>query len=262
MNINIEKLKDIALDAGAAIMNIYQSLDQEIVTDKKSDDSPLTQADTAANQIICESLEGLYPDIPIISEENKQMDYAERKDWEYAWLVDPLDGTKEFIKHNGEFTVNIALLHGSKAIMGVVFAPDLDELYWAEKGKGALIHVNGKTSQLKAPTFKRSDSKLKFVASRSHLNEETRAFMDNYNDPQIVSVGSSLKFLMIAKGLAHIYPRIAPTMEWDTGAAQAILEEAGGCVVTYEDQSQDLIYNKQNLLNPYFIAMGNQCKSS
>jgi 3'(2'), 5'-bisphosphate nucleotidase len=171
-------------------------------------------------------------------------------------LVDPLDGTKEFIRRNGEFTVNIALVKGKDPVMSVVLAPVLDEMYWAVKGLGAFLIKDGETIQLHAKEFTMEDEGLGVVCSRSHLNEETKAFIDKMNNSVPVSQGSSLKFLILAKGEAHVYPRIAPTMEWDTAAAQMILEAAGGKVVRYED-GQPLQYNKENLTNPYFVAYGN-----
>jgi len=201
-------------------------------------------------------LEQLSVKYPIISEENKAIDYSKRKDFEYAWLVDPLDGTKEFIKRNGEFTVNIALIHKNEVVMGIVYTPVTDDLYYAAKGEGAFFVKNGATTQLQAAQFKMTDANLGVVCSRSHLNEDTQAFVDALNKPTLVATGSSLKFLILAKGEAHLYPRIAPTMEWDTGAAQIILEEAGGEVLQY-GKTTSLAYNKENLLNPYFIASGN-----
>ena len=245
----------IARKAGEAIMDIYEN-EADFGIEKKGDDSPLTKADQAANAIICEALEKLTPQVPIISEENRQVAYEERKSYDYCWLVDPLDGTKEFIKRNGEFTVNIALLHGNRSVMGVVFAPVLDEMYWAIQGAGAYLSVGGaEAKRLKPKPFKRTDEGLNLVCSRSHLNDGTKRFIEDFSKPNLVSKGSSLKFLIIAKGEAHVYPRIAPTMEWDTGAAQIILEEAGGKVLQFESQSP-LVYNKENLLNPFFVAFG------
>jgi len=255
LNAICEEVKKIAVDAGNAIMEIYQNEESFGVTHKK-DDSPLTIADGKANQIICDSLVKLTPNIPIISEENKEIDYSERKSFDYAWLVDPLDGTKEFIKRNGDFTVNIALLHYGKTVMGVVYIPVTEAIYSAIYAKGAYETVDGKTTKLKAPKFGMKDKGIGVVCSRSHLNEGTANFIAQLNEPEKVSRGSSLKFLILAKGEAHVYPRLAPTMEWDTGAAQIILEEAGGKVIS-EDTKQPLAYNKENLLNPYFIAYGN-----
>lgn len=246
---------EIAKAAGAKILEVYSEAG-EIKFENKLDDSPITKADKATNAIICDGLVKLDASIPIISEENKQLLYDDRKDYDHFWLVDPLDGTKEFIRRNGEFTVNIALVKGKDPVMSVVLAPVLDEMYWAVKGLGAFLIKDGETTQLHAKEFTMEDEGLGVVCSRSHLNEETKAFIDKMNNSVPVSQGSSLKFLILAKGEAHVYPRIAPTMEWDTAAAQMILEAAGGKVVRYED-GQPLQYNKENLTNPYFVAYGN-----
>jgi 3'(2'), 5'-bisphosphate nucleotidase len=246
-----QEIVEIARRAGAEIMAIYsrEHFDVEI----KSDESPLTIADKAANDLICERLKQLSVQYPIVSEENKAIPYEERRLFEYHWLVDPLDGTKEFIKRNGEFTVNIALIHKGDPVMGVVHVPCFNETYWAVAGQGAFLERSGKTIKLQAASFRMADEGLGVVCSRSHLNEETQAFVDGLQSPELVPKGSSLKFLILAKGDAHIYPRLGPTMEWDTAAAQAILEEAGGKVVD-ETTKAPLRYNKEHLLNPHFIA--------
>lgn len=250
----VPDLKKIAKAAGDAILEIYNSADFGV--EVKSDESPLTKADKAANDIICAGLEKLPMKYPIISEENKEIPYAERKDFDTHWLVDPLDGTKEFIKRNGEFTVNIALVHEQKTSLGIVYIPVLEEMYWAVKGAGSFMEKDGIEIQIEAAKFQLSDPHLNVVCSRSHLNDDTKAFIDNLSEPQLVAKGSSLKFLTIAKGETHVYPRLGPTMEWDTGAAQIVLEEAGGSVIS-EVTKEALLYNKENLLNPYFIAYGN-----
>ena len=234
-------------------MAIYSKKDLGV--ELKADESPLTLADQAANEVICRALEKLSVQYPIISEENKAVPYETRKNYDYHWLVDPLDGTKEFIKRNGEFTVNIALIHAGKPVMGVVYVPCFDETYWGAEGVGAFLEANGKTTRLEVPAFKLADEGLNVVCSRSHLNDDTQAFVDKLKNPSLVPTGSSLKFLIIAKGEAHVYPRLGPTMEWDTAAAQAVLEQAGGSVID-EETKQPLRYNKENLLNPYFIAYG------
>ena len=223
----------------------------------KDDNSPLTRADREANAIICEGLEQLNQKLPIISEENKAIPYEERKDYDYVWMVDPLDGTKEFIKRNGEFTVNIALIHKNRSIAGVVYAPAKDEMYFAVEGTGAYRVLESQNVRLVVNHYSTSDDGLRIVCSRSHLNDATQAFIDQFSNPEKVSTGSSLKFLIIAKGGAEIYPRLAPTMEWDTAAAQIILEEAGGSVLQ-ADSSQPVQYNKEDLLNPQFIATAHQ----
>jgi len=245
----------IAQEAGDAILEIYKQA-EGVVIEKKADNSPLTIADKTANDIICKGLENLADKHPIISEENKAIPYETRKDYPYCWLVDPLDGTKEFIKRNGEFTVNIALIHKQRIVFGVVYAPVLDEMYWAAKGEGAFLIKDGETQKLQVATFSNADKGLNLVCSRSHLNDDTQNFVDQFDEPNLVATGSSLKFLILAKGEAHIYPRLAPTMEWDTGAAQIILEEAGGKVL-HAETKEPLLYNKENLLNPHFIAAGN-----
>ncbi len=250
----IESVKKIAIDAGKVILEVYGD-ENGLGIQLKDDESPLTIADQRANKVICDGLIQLNSSIPIISEENKEIPYEERKDFDYFWIVDPLDGTKEFIKRNGEFTVNIALIHNNESVAGVVYVPVTEELFYAVKGEGAEISKEGTVKSLKANEFSDNDSGLKVVCSRSHLNEETSNFLAALNDPATVSKGSSLKFLIIAEGNADVYPRLAPTMEWDTAAAQIILEEAGGRVFRADDQTP-LRYNKENLLNPHFIAKG------
>ncbi|HHM21184.1 MAG TPA: 3'(2'),5'-bisphosphate nucleotidase [Bacteroidetes bacterium] len=250
----IPDLLRIARQAGNAILDIYQR-DDFGITEKK-DHSPLTEADRAANNIICNGLEKLPLVYPVISEENKQTDFSVRKYWRRCWLVDPLDGTKEFIQRNGDFTVNIALVENGIAVLGVVSIPAAREVYWAVKGQGAFCEKNGKRQKIHAARFKTTDPKLKIVASRSHLDQETQKYIDQFDQPQIISRGSALKFLLLAQGEAHVYPRLAPTMEWDTAAAQAVLEEAGGKVLVHAT-GQPLHYNRENLRNPAFIALGN-----
>ena len=247
-DIDLENIVFIAKEAGEAIMQIYK---KDFIIEYKEDDSPLTEADTKANEIICSSLQKLYPIIPIMSEENKQTEYAIRKNWEYYWCIDPIDGTKEFIKKNDEFTVNIALIHKNTPMLGVVYAPAINEMYKAKKGEGAF--KNGKKLPLKINT--QPDKKLTVVASKSHLSSETQELIDNLDTQEIeqVSKGSSLKLCMVATGEADIYPRLAPTMEWDTAAADAIVREAGK--MTYNQESnQPMIYNKENLFNPWFVV--------
>ena len=247
-NIDVNKIIAIAKDAGDAIMEIYN---KDFTIEYKDDKSPLTEADLKSNEIICKALQELYPTIPILSEENKAAPYEERKAWEYFWLIDPIDGTKEFIKKNGEFTVNIALIQNDTPVLGVVYAPVLDEMYYAKKGDGAF--KNGQ----KLPLFVNNNpaKSLSVVASKSHLSEETQAFIDTLNTEKIeqVSKGSSLKLVMVAEGVADIYPRLAPTMEWDTGAADAIVRESGKMTYQFEN-NEPVVYNKENLLNPWFVV--------
>ncbi len=250
----IDEVIEIAKQAGDKILEVYNDVDNFNV-ETKDDNSPLTRADREANKIICAALEQLDPQFPIISEENKAIDYETRKDYEYLWMVDPLDGTKEFIKRNGEFTVNIALIHKNRVIAGVVYAPVLDEMYYGIKNQGAFRNKDQRTEALQAASYRKTDEELSIVCSRSHLNEDTQNFIEAYSNPIKVSKGSSLKFLILASGDAHIYPRLAPTMEWDTAAAQIIVEEAGGQVIQAEN-GEAVVYNKENLLNPFFIAHG------
>lgn len=247
-SINLEDLKNITKQAGDAIMEIYK---KDFQIDYKDDNSPLTEADTKSNEIICNALLQMYPGIPIMSEENKTVPYEERKNWEYYWCIDPIDGTKEFIKKNGEFTINIALIYRDTPVLGVVYAPAIDALYSAKKGEGAFL--NG----LKLPLKQNNDKKEKLcvVASKSHLSLETQKFIDNLDAKEIdqVSKGSSLKLCMVAEGSADIYPRLAPTMEWDTAAADAIVRESGKMTYQY-GTSMPLVYNKEDLLNPWFVV--------
>ncbi len=170
-------------------------------------------------------------------------------------MVDPLDGTKEFIKRNGEFTVNIALIADGAPILGVIYVPVTEQMFWAIKNKGAYTYEDGKALKMKANEFTLKDVSLRVVCSRSHVNEPTQAYIDKLSSPETIACGSSLKFTTIANGGAEVYPRIGPTMEWDTAAAQIILEEAGGTLLRFDD-NQPLQYNKENLLNPNFVAMG------
>lgn len=248
----IHSLLPASKEAGKAILEIYNSSDLGI--QNKDDSSPLTKADLASNAIICDALRTISPDIPIISEENEDLPYSERSKWEYCWIVDPLDGTKEFIKRNGEFTTNIGLVHHHKVIAGVVYIPVFDEMYYAIEGEGAFKIVDDKPEKISVVEFNVLEKGLKVICSRSHLNEKTQNYIDALTDPELIAKGSSLKFLTIAQGDAHLYPRMAPTMEWDTCAAQIILEEAGGQVLIDGTQNEAVRYNKENLLNPHFIA--------
>lgn len=252
--IDLPNLLDIAkaasLAAGAEILKIYHSGDFSI--EAKSDNSPLTIADKTAHNVICSFLEKT--EIPILSEEGRDILFEERSKWEYFWMVDPLDGTKEFIKRNGEFTVNIALIHANEPILGVVYTPVPDELFWAISQKGAFVQKDGEVSGLKTSARGLKEEGLRVVASRSHMSPETEEYLQKLHEPEIVSKGSSLKFLLVASGEADLYPRFGPTMEWDTAAAHIIVKEAGGSV-TLEDHKTPLFYNKEVLLNPSFIVL-------
>lgn len=243
----------IAREAGEAILAIYSEADMQV--DYKTDQSPLTQADLASHQHIVASLQTLTPHIPILSEESQGIDASTRQGWQTFWLVDPLDGTKEFVQRNGEFTVNIALVSGHRPVLGVVHVPVLELTYWAADGQGAFRVAAQETTQLHAnSTLNRP---LRIVASRSHAGPATEAFLANLQHDyalEVVSKGSSLKFCLVAEGSADLYPRLGPTMEWDTAAAQCIVVQAGGQVTTLEGGKTPLQYNKANLLNPFFVV--------
>ena len=247
-----EILINLSKKAGEAIIEIYDSDDFE--TEIKADNSPLTKADKASNEIIIEELKNRYPEIPILSEEEKEIPYEERKDWQYFWLVDPLDGTKEFIKRNGEFTVNIALIQNRKPIAGVVYAPVLNEIYYGEVGKGSVkINAAGEKEKISV-SGKSENDELVVVQSRSHSGEEENEFYSKFKIKEKISRGSSLKICMVAEGKADLYFRGGPTWEWDTAAGHAILLAAGGRF-TNKDGSE-LIYDKEIIKNFGFICSG------
>lgn len=267
MEIDLKELLFVAinasLDAGEEILKVYES---DFAVEHKDDKSPLTLADKNAHNAICEILK--LTNLPVLSEEGKSIEYSERAKWEYFWMVDPLDGTKEFIKRNGEFTVNIALIHKQKSILGVIYVPVTKTLYFAAEGIGCF---KSETWNLKSEMDKLEDvikssnklplattnTKFTVVASRSHLSEETQMFIDGlktaHKEIEFISSGSSIKLCLVAEGSANVYPRFAPTMEWDTAAGQAICEIAGKKVLDYTT-NQNLLYNKPNLLNNWFIV--------
>ncbi|MCG9730997.1 3'(2'),5'-bisphosphate nucleotidase CysQ [Shewanella sp. Isolate13] len=247
----LAQLVDIATEAGDAIMAIYAKDDLGVVT--KADDSPVTAADLASHRVIVERLAQLTPNIPVMSEESTDIDWQQRRHWQSYWLIDPLDGTKEFIKRNGEFTVNIAFIEGDRAIAGVVYAPVLDKCFYGELSSGAWLKHAG--NQIKLPKADSNNSRIpRIVGSRSHASPGLEAYLQEIGEYEIKSVGSSLKFCLLAEGKAEIYPRLGLTSEWDTAAAQAVLESAGGRVLQY-DTNIRLNYNqKSDILNPYFIA--------
>jgi 3'(2'), 5'-bisphosphate nucleotidase len=273
-HITCEAIVDIAQKAADVILKIYDSKDEDWNVEMKADDSPLTRADKEANAVICEGLAKIAPHVPIVSEENKQLPFEVRKNYKYSWCVDPLDGTKEFIKRNGQFTVNIALIEGDTPILGVVQVPATGKVYHAAKGQGAFVR-NGPgapSERINVKSFSMNDEGLTLVGSASHSSAATTEFVSQFANPKFQQLGSSLKLLMIAEGAAHIYPRLAPTCEWDTCAAHAIVLEAGGQVMqaglcdnkgnALEDwkevlkQEKPLVYNKENVLNPYFVVYG------
>jgi 3'(2'), 5'-bisphosphate nucleotidase len=264
-----------AITAGNAINDVYRS---DFSVEYKSDKSPLTLADQKSHEIITGALQEY--DLPILSEEGKDMPYPQRKNWEHFWVVDPLDGTKEFIKRNGEFTVNIALIEKRSPVLGIIFVPDRDTLYFAGQALGAYKLKNGPFSELQAaqadskeeagllldqimaqstrlPAKDPQRASLTIVGSRSHKNAELEAYVEEkrneFGEVEFISAGSSLKICLVAEGKADLYPRLGPTMEWDTAAGQAIAESAGARVYQY-DTREPLIYNKADLHNPWFIV--------
>lgn len=262
---NFNKLLKTAINAsiegGHAIMKVYAS---EFAVEHKDDKSPLTLADKNCNEVIENFLKN--SNIPILSEEGSKIPYSERKDWEYSWLVDPLDGTKEFIKRNGEFTVNIALIHKGDPVMGVIYVPVKEDLYFALDGMGSykkpsctesIDNVEDLISESNSLPITTERDSYVIVGSRSHMSKETEEFFDQkkqeHGNVEVMAVGSSLKLCMVAEGKADAYPRYAPTMEWDTGAGDAICRMAGFQVLQY-NSDKPVEYNKEDLLNPWFLV--------
>lgn len=251
----------IARQAGVEILRVYNDVNGFDVN-AKGDNSPVTAADLAAHHVLKPGLEALLPGVPVLSEESTLPDYSIRKSWQRYWIIDPLDGTKEFIKRNGEFTVNIALVENGVAVLGVVFVPVLDLMYTGIKGVGAQKISQGKTAAIKTrPLQPRLDAQqaVEVVASRSHGAEDVDRFLGKVTDKlgsvALKNMGSSLKLCLVAEGSADIYPRLALTSEWDTAAAQAVVEAAGGKVV--DIHLQVMRYNsKDDILNPYFFVLG------
>ncbi len=276
-----------AIEAGRAILEVYRSSDFKI--EKKADKSPLTLADRRSHEVIVKRLGKLA--IPILSEEGKDIPYVERKSWETYWLIDPLDGTKEFIKQNGEFTVNIAMIRDRKPLGGVIYVPDKNVLYFALNNQGSFKADSGESikqletdliellknqavgpgnekiaeafdslsvTSAKLPVIDLPTRPFTIIGSRSHASPELEAFVEEkrqeHGEVEFISAGSSLKLCLVAEGKADIYPRTGPTMEWDTAAGQAIAENAG-CKVLQYDTREPLIYNKENLLNPWFVVL-------
>ena len=234
------------------VLNIYNT-DFNVIS--KEDESPLTLADKECNDHICKYLKNIkINNSGIISEEIKNDTYDKRKDLEWTWLIDPLDGTKEFVKKNGQFTVNIGLCQNGIPVFGIVSIPVTGEIYYGIKDVGSFKVVDDKFTKLEVKEKDLSKEGIKIVASASHLNEETKKYINKFKNPVIVNTGSSIKLLWVAENKADIYPRIAPTSEWDTCAAHAVVKYAGGKVLQY-DSNNDVIYNKENLLNPYFIVV-------
>jgi 3'(2'), 5'-bisphosphate nucleotidase len=244
-----DRLADIARRAGDEIMTVYA---QDFAVTEKADASPLTQADLAAHRCIVSLLPDLDGGLPILSEESAHIDWPARRAWSRYWLVDPLDGTREFIKKNGEFTVNIALIDRGVPVLGAVYAPAMDWLLVGGHGIGARWQQGAQSGIARVAGAPRP---LRVAASRSHRDITTQAYLDRIGSVDTVGLGSSLKFCKIATGEVDLYPRFGPTSEWDTAAAQAVLEAAGGGVFTLD--GAPLRYNgKESLLNPHFIAVG------
>jgi 3'(2'), 5'-bisphosphate nucleotidase len=241
----------LARQAGERIMAIYQ---QDFSVQRKKDESPVTEADMAAHAVIDDGLEEIADEYPVLSEESVSIPFEDRKRWETYWLVDPLDGTREFIKRNGEFTVNIALIHNHQPILGAIYAPVLGISYYAAKGAGAYKQEDGE-EPVQINVSKQARKNIIVAGSRSHAGEELKQFLSNLPGYELVSMGSSLKSCLVAEGKADIYARLGPTSEWDTAAAQCIVEEAGGHIT--DTNMQTLTYNtKESLLNPHFFVFG------
>jgi len=249
----LANVRQAVADAGAAILEIYADPDR-FETELKDDDSPLTAADTAANRILVAALNTLTPEIPVLSEESRQAPWSERKHWKTCWVVDPLDGTREFLKRNDEFTVNVALVENHRPVMGVVYAPALGRWFYAAQGGGAW-RQDGQKMPVKIEVGEKiADRPWQVVGSRSHNTPAVDAFVERLGDAELVAMGSSLKLCLVADGSADLYPRLGPTSEWDTCAAQAVVEEAGGQVLNAET-GEPLTYNaRESVLNPHFIV--------
>ncbi len=241
--------------AGEKILEIYE---QDFAIDTKADSSPLTAADMASHHCLVDGLNKLHPKLPVLSEESAEISYSERKSWEYYWLIDPLDGTKEFIKRNGEFTVNVALIHQNKPIIGVVYVPVLGNCYFAADGCGA-YKQSGLAAAKPISVRRQAPDLVTVVGSRSHKTGDLADYLTRLGEHNIKSIGSSLKFCLVAEGSADLYPRMGPTCEWDTAAAQCIVEQAGGSVT--EINGTPLHYNtEESYLNPFFIVFGDKSK--
>ena len=244
----ISELEPIARAAGDAILAIYR---QPFAVEFKQDESPLTAADQGAHEVIVQALARLTPDIPVLSEESDAETMQARLGWSRYWLVDPLDGTKEFVSRNGEFTVNIALIDHGRPVWGLVYAPVLDKLWYGGKEVGAWRVADGTHKAIQTRPHEAGQA-WRVVGSRNHLSQATLDYLAPLGEVELVSMGSSLKFCIIAEGGAELYPRLAPTCEWDTAAAQAVLEGAGGSVTQLDGSA--LAYNKPDILNPWFVA--------
>jgi len=250
--INADFIGLIALEAGKAVLSIYEQETGEVVVERKADDSPLTKADRTSHAILTRRLQERYPQIPVLSEEGEEIPYETRRTWRQFWLIDPLDGTKEFIHRNGEFTINIALIEDGYPVMGVVYVPALDLLYIGDRNIGCRREFRGIKTSLRLEGAALSNGGIRVVHSRSHISDALRDFLETLPEHQAISRGSSLKFCAVAAGEADLYPRFGPTMEWDTAAGQAVVEAAGGIVV--DRNGSRLRYNKEDLHNPSFFV--------
>jgi 3'(2'), 5'-bisphosphate nucleotidase len=247
------RLLDIARQAGEAILEVYH---QDFAVQHKGDESPLTAADLAAHRVIVERLGELTPDLPVLSEEGADIPFETRQAWDRYWLIDPLDGTREFVKRNGEFTVNIALIEGGRPVEGVVHVPVTGDSYIGEVGAGAW-KIDARDYATPIEVCAKRPDRVRVAGSRSHAGDSLQRFLERIGDHEIVSMGSSLKLCLVAEGRADVYPRLGPTSEWDTAAAQAVVEAAGGSVTDLT--GAPLRYNtKESLLNPHFLVFGDR----
>jgi len=249
--IDLNVIVNIAKEAGNKILQIYNS--ESFNYRLKADNSPLTEADIAAHNLITQRLKTITPEIPILSEESSSVPWQQRKQWKYYWLGDPLDGTKDFVKKNGEFTVNIALIHQNDPVIGVVHAPVLDETWVGEQGKPAIKIEQGNSIVIKTKPYEQ-ESVYRVVGSRSHAGDSLKKFLRELGEYQLISMGSSIKICLVAEGRAHLYPRLGLTSEWDTAAAHAVVNSAGGEVLEFETKLPLKYNTKDSLLNPYFIV--------
>ena len=247
----LQPVIDLANSASEQILSIYK---RDFTVERKHDDSPVTEADMAAHDTIVAGLTELTPDLPILSEESAKIPYTERKHWQCYWLVDPLDGTREFIKHNGDFTINIALIENHVSVLGVIFVPITGDCYYASKGDGA-YKLTGQAKPQAIQCREKPGKEIVVAVSRSHSNQALHDFLQKLTNYELRRMGSSLKSCMVAEGQVDIYPCLGPTSEWDTAAAQCIVEQAGGQLT--DVSMQPLRYNtKDSLINPHFFASG------
>ncbi|HEU5468581.1 MAG TPA: 3'(2'),5'-bisphosphate nucleotidase CysQ [Steroidobacteraceae bacterium] len=240
----------IAREAGRAILEVYAS---SFSVQEKADSSPLTEADLRSEKLILAGLKRIAPEIPVLSEETGQVAWATRRNWSRLWVVDPLDGTKEFVQRNGEFTVNIALVDNQRPVLGIVHAPALERDYYACEGVGA-FRSDAQASGRPIRAAKRGAGAVRVVGSRSHRGSSLDGFLARVGAHELVEVGSSLKLCLVAEGNADVYPRLGPTCEWDTAAGQCVLEQAGGQVLRLD--GEPLAYNREDTLNPSFVGFG------